>query len=98
MGKRKGAYRVLVGKLEGRRPLERPRSRWEGYSKMDLREVGWGGGPGLDRSGSGYGQVAGFYKCGNQRSGSIKCGEFLEYFRTFWLLRKDSAPWSVSLQ
>jgi hypothetical protein len=40
---RRGAYRVLVGKPEGRRPLERPRRRWEGNIKMDLREVGWGG-------------------------------------------------------
>jgi hypothetical protein len=41
-----------VGKPEGRRPLERPRRRWEDNIKMDLREVGWGG-PGLDQSGSG---------------------------------------------
>jgi hypothetical protein len=40
---RRGAYRALVGKPEGRRPLERPRSRWENNIKMDLREVGWGG-------------------------------------------------------
>jgi hypothetical protein len=32
-----------VGKPEGRRPLERPRRRWEDNIKMDLREVGWGG-------------------------------------------------------
>jgi hypothetical protein len=42
MGERRGAYRVLVGKPEGRRPLETPRSRWEDNIKMDLREVGWG--------------------------------------------------------
>jgi hypothetical protein len=42
MGERRGAYRVLVGKTEGRRPLERPRRRWEDNIKMDLREVGWG--------------------------------------------------------
>jgi hypothetical protein len=44
MGERRGAYRALVGKPEGRRPLERPRHRWEDNIKMDLREVGWGGG------------------------------------------------------
>jgi hypothetical protein len=33
----------LVGKPEGRRPLGRPRRRWEDNIKMDLREVGWGG-------------------------------------------------------
>jgi hypothetical protein len=39
----RGAYRVLVGKPEGRRPLGRPRRRWKDNIKMDLREVGWGG-------------------------------------------------------
>jgi hypothetical protein len=43
MGERRGAYRALVGKPEGRRPLGRPRRRWEDIIKMDLREVGWGG-------------------------------------------------------
>jgi hypothetical protein len=47
-----GAYRALVGKPEGRRPLGRPRRRWEDNIKMDLREVGCGG-HGLDQSGSG---------------------------------------------
>jgi hypothetical protein len=42
MGKRRGAYRALVGKPEGRRPLGRPRRRWEDNIKMDLREVGGG--------------------------------------------------------
>jgi hypothetical protein len=42
MGERRGAYRVLVGKPEGRRPLGRPRRRWEDNIKMDLLEVGWG--------------------------------------------------------
>jgi hypothetical protein len=42
MGERRGAYRGLVGKPEGRRPLERPRRRWEDIIKMDLRKVGWG--------------------------------------------------------
>jgi hypothetical protein len=42
MGERRGAYRALVGKPEGRRPLGRPRRRWEDNIKIDLREVGWG--------------------------------------------------------
>jgi hypothetical protein len=42
-GERKGAYRALVGKPEGGRPLGRLRRRWEDNVKMDLREVGWGG-------------------------------------------------------
>jgi hypothetical protein len=44
MGKRRGAYRALVGKPEGRSPLGKPRHRWEENIKKDLREVGWGGG------------------------------------------------------
>jgi hypothetical protein len=43
MGERRSAYRALVGKPEGRRPLGRPRCRWEENTKMDLREVGWVG-------------------------------------------------------
>jgi hypothetical protein len=42
MGKRRAAYRVLVRKPEGRRPLGRHRRRWENNFKMDLQEVGWG--------------------------------------------------------
>jgi hypothetical protein len=41
MGDRRGAYRVLVVKPEGKRPLGRPRRRWEDKIKMDLQEVGW---------------------------------------------------------
>jgi hypothetical protein len=37
------AYRILVGKPEGNRPLRRSRRRWENNVKMDLREMGWGG-------------------------------------------------------
>jgi hypothetical protein len=40
MGERRGVYGVWVGKPEGRRPLGRPRHRWEDNIKMDLREVG----------------------------------------------------------
>ena len=40
MEQSRNAYRVLVGKPEGNRPLERPRRRWEDNIKMDLREVG----------------------------------------------------------
>jgi hypothetical protein len=37
------ANRTLVGKPEGKRPLERPRRRWVDNIKMNLREIGWGG-------------------------------------------------------
>jgi ribosome biogenesis protein Nip4 len=42
MGESRGVYRVLVRKTEGKRPLERPRRRWEDNIKMDLQEVGCG--------------------------------------------------------
>ena len=43
MGEKKGICRVSVGKAEGKRPLGRPRRRWEDNIKMDLEEVGCGG-------------------------------------------------------
>ena len=43
MGERRGVYRVLVGKPEGKRPLGRPRLGWEDNIKMDLQEVVCGG-------------------------------------------------------
>jgi hypothetical protein len=43
LGEKGNAYRILVGKPEGKRPLGRPRSRWMANIKMDLREIGWGG-------------------------------------------------------
>jgi len=43
IGVGRGVYRVLVGKPEGKRPLRRPRRRWEDNIKMDLQEVGCGG-------------------------------------------------------
>jgi hypothetical protein len=50
MGEGRNVYRVLVGKLEGKRQLERPRRRWEDGIKIDLRETGWGSG--VDSAGS----------------------------------------------
>ena len=69
MGKRRGVYRVLVGKREGGRPFRRLRHRQKDNIKKDLQEVGWW--YGLDWSGSGYGQVAGLYKCGDETPDSI---------------------------
>jgi hypothetical protein len=42
MGEERGLHRVLMGKPEGKRPLGRPRCRWEDNIKMDLQEVGVG--------------------------------------------------------
>ena len=43
-GESRDSYRVLVGKLERKRPLGRPRHRWKDNIRMDLKEVGWDGG------------------------------------------------------
>jgi hypothetical protein len=43
VGEKRGSYRILVGRPEGRRPLRRPRWRWEDNVKVDLQDVGWGG-------------------------------------------------------
>jgi hypothetical protein len=51
MGEKRKVYKVLVGKPEGKRPLGRPRRRWEDGIRMDLREIG--GGCGLDSTVSG---------------------------------------------
>jgi hypothetical protein len=50
MGKGRGVHRVLVGKSEGRSPLGRPRRRWKDNIKMDLQEVGGGGGDWMERA------------------------------------------------
>jgi len=80
IGEERGMYRVLVGKPEGKRPLGRPRRRWVDNIRMDLQEVvvrymDW---IGLAQER----QVAVTCECDNEPSGSVKCGEFLEYLQT----------------
>ena len=66
-GKRRGAYRVLVGELEERRPPRRPRSRRKA-------NIDGGKGHGLDRSRSEQEQVVGCCEYGDESSGSVQCG------------------------
>ena len=47
IGQRRGVYRVLVEKPEGKRPLGRPMRQWEDNIKMDIQKVGWGAWTGL---------------------------------------------------
>jgi hypothetical protein len=80
MVEKRSVYKVLVGKPEGKRPMGRPRRRWEDNIRMDLQEVGCGvmDWIGLARDN----QMAGNCDCGNEPSDSIKCGEFLDYLQT----------------
>jgi hypothetical protein len=43
MGEERKVYKILVGRPEGKRPLRRPRCRWENEIRMDFRETGWEG-------------------------------------------------------
>jgi hypothetical protein len=85
----RSAYRVLVEKSKGRRSLGRSTHRWEDIM-MEHLEVGWGSMDWIN--GSGYGQVAISCECGNELSGSKKCGEFLDQLRINQLPKKNSAP------
>ena len=74
-GQRRGAYGILVGKTEGKRPLGWPRCRWEDNIKLNLQETDWGE-HGLDYSSSGQSNLLGFCEHANEISGSMKCMEF----------------------
>ena len=76
MGEGKGVYRVLVWKPGGKRPLGRPRRRWEDNIKMDLQEVGCGGMDWIELAEDRDRWRALANAVMNLPSGSIKCGEF----------------------
>ena len=75
-GESRGVYRVLVEKFEGKRQLGRPKCRWYYNINMDLQEVGCGAWWDLSRLKIETG--GGTCECGNEHSGSVKCGEFLD--------------------
>jgi hypothetical protein len=68
---KRNAYRILVRKPEGKRPLGRPRRRWEDNIKMDLRETGRGGMDWSDLAQDREGPVKGSCEHGNEPLGSI---------------------------
>jgi hypothetical protein len=71
IGEGRGVYRVLVGKPEGKRPLGRPRRRWEDNIKMDLQEVGCGCMDWIELAQE-------MDKCRVLVNAVIKCGEVLD--------------------
>jgi hypothetical protein len=70
MGEERKVYRVLVGKPEIKRPIGRPRRRWEDGIRMDISEIGLGGVCELDSTDSGHGPVGGCCECGDEPSDS----------------------------
>jgi hypothetical protein len=81
MGVRRGVFRVLVRKPEGKRPLGGPRRRWEDNIKMDLRYVEYWSMDCIDLSQDRDRWRALVTAVMNFR-GSIKCGEFLDWMKT----------------
>ena len=77
----------LVGKTEGKKPLGRPRCRWEDFIKIYLQEVGWRG-AWIGLIWLRIWTVWGHCECGNKSPGSIKCGEFFDWLQNCLLSRR----------
>jgi hypothetical protein len=73
-------YEVRGNEREGKRPLGRPGVGGKIILRLIFRK--WDLGCGLDWAGSGWRKLADTCECGNELSGSIKCGEFLDWLRT----------------
>jgi hypothetical protein len=91
MGEKRNAYRISVGKPEGKRPLGKSRRRREDNIKMDLKQDG------LVRTGLIWlriGPVEGSCEHSNEPSATVKFSEFFECLSDWQLLKMGSAPWS----
>jgi hypothetical protein len=80
-GERRFVYRVLVGKLEGKRPFGRPMRRWDDNIKMDFQEVPCGAIDWIELA-QDRDRWPGTCECGNEPSGSIKYRVFIDKLRT----------------
>jgi hypothetical protein len=80
-----------MGKPEGKRPLGRPRCRWEDNIRMDVREIGWGGMDWIDVAQDMDEWRALVNTVMNLRV-PIKCWDILEWLHNWRLLNKGSAP------
>jgi hypothetical protein len=87
-GEKRNAYRILVGKTEGKRQLGIPRRRLVDNIKIDL--IGWNGIDCIDLA-QDRDQWEGSCEHGNEPSGSIKCWKILEWLHNLQLLKKGSA-------
>jgi hypothetical protein len=93
MGEKMTAYRILVGKPEAKKPLGRPRRRWEDNFKIDLRKTERCGMDQTDLA-QNSDQWRALLKTVMEHSGSIKCWEIFEWLSDWWLLKQGSAPCS----
>jgi hypothetical protein len=92
MGETRNAYRILVGKPEGKRPLGRPKRRWVDNIKMDLREIGWDDADWIELAQNRDQWRALVNTVMNLRVPK-NCWEFPEWLHNWKLLRKGSAPY-----
>jgi hypothetical protein len=76
MGEMRNTYKILVGKAQGKRPLRRPRRRFEDNIKIYLTEIGWEVVDSIHRSGSGLGTVEG--SCEHEPSDTTRGGKYSE--------------------
>jgi hypothetical protein len=91
MGEKRNSDRVLMGKPEGNRPLGRPRHRWAGNIKMDLRDLVWDGAGWIDVA-QDRDKWRALVNMVFEPSGSIKCWEGLKWLHNWRPIRKGSAP------